>query len=139
MAVARFTKLPLYLQVIAAVLLGSALGALFGKAPYFFGWGNEELGELGLLVIRVLKALAVPLVLFAILDAFLKTRLSAKSGGKLVLICLLNVSVAFAIGLTLMNTVKPGLKAGPALQRVMEEKGANATAPKEQLSLLDAI
>ena len=33
-----------------------------------------------MLVIRLLKALAVPLVLFAILDTFLKTKLTARGG-----------------------------------------------------------
>jgi DAACS family dicarboxylate/amino acid:cation (Na+ or H+) symporter len=80
----------------------------FGTRPYLFGMKNEDLGQLGMLVIRMLKALAVPLILFAILDAFARTRISARRGGKLVLICLVNVSVAFLIGLTLMNTLHPG-------------------------------
>ncbi len=35
-------------------------------------------------------------------------QISARAGGRLILICLCNVSVAFAIGLTLMNTIQPG-------------------------------
>ena len=52
----------------------------------------------------------MPLILFAILDAFLRVEISARRGGWLVLICLVNVSVAFAIGLTLLNTLRPGDK-----------------------------
>lgn len=102
--------LPLYLRVLIGVGLGAALGVAFGAKPYLLGLKNDDLGQLGLLVIRLLKALAVPLVLFAILDAFVRTRISARRGGKLILICLFNVSVAFLIGLTLMNTIRPGVR-----------------------------
>ena len=100
--------LPLYLRVLAGVVLGAVIGLAFGTKPIVYGVGVEDLGQLGLVVIRLLKALAVPLVLFAILDAFARTRISARRGGKLLLICLMNVSVAFVIGLTLMNTLRPG-------------------------------
>ena len=122
-------KLPLYMQVVAGVVVGAIFGVVFGKDPIFLGFGNDELGGLGMLVIRLLKALAVPLVLFAILDAFVRTRISARSGAKLLVICAINVSVAFAIGLTLMNTIKPG--AGSA-DRFAELKGkpTNAEAQK---------
>jgi Na+/H+-dicarboxylate symporter len=126
---AAVKRIPLYVQVIAAVILGSTLGVIFKKEPWFFGAGNAELGELGMLVIRLLKALAVPLVWFAILDAFLKTTLSARAGGKLIAICLVNVSVAFAIGLTLMNTVKPGVGAQAQLKALLEDQAQKSGAP----------
>jgi DAACS family dicarboxylate/amino acid:cation (Na+ or H+) symporter len=61
-----------------------------------------------MLVIRLLKTLAIPLVLFAILSGILKFSISGKQGGKLLLICGVNVSVAMVIGLTIMNTLEPG-------------------------------
>jgi DAACS family dicarboxylate/amino acid:cation (Na+ or H+) symporter len=103
-------RLPLYVRVLIGVVLGALLGVAFGSQPYLFGLKNEDLGQLGMLVIRLLKALAVPLILFAILDAFARTRITAGRGGKLILICLCNVSVAFVIGLTIMNTLQPGLR-----------------------------
>ncbi len=101
-------KIPLFAQVLAGVCVGAILGVVFGKGPIALGVSNEDLGDLGMLVIRLLKALAVPLVLFSILDAFLKTKLSGLAGLKLIGICLVNVTVAFAIGLTLMNVLRPG-------------------------------
>lgn len=91
------------------VVLGALLGVAGGDEAYLWGLGNDHLGQLGMLVIRLLKALAVPLILFAILDAFTRTRISAKSGRRLVAICLINVSVASAIGLLLMNAIEPGM------------------------------
>lgn len=101
-------RFPLYLRVLVGVLLGVALGATFGKDPYLFGLSNADLGPLGMLVVRLLKTLATPLILFAILDSFLKTEVSAKSGLRLLTICAINVTVAMAIGLTVLDVFHPG-------------------------------
>jgi Na+/H+-dicarboxylate symporter len=104
----RLPYLPLYARVLIGVALGLAFGIIFKTGPIIAGLRNEDLGQLGMLVIRLLKALAVPLILFAILDAFLRVEVSARRGAWLILICMLNVSVAFAIGLFLLNTLRPG-------------------------------
>ncbi|MGZ8975685.1 dicarboxylate/amino acid:cation symporter, partial [Methylomagnum sp.] len=118
---------PLSARVLLAVVLGTSLGAWGGTEPYLFHLDNGDLGQLGMLVIRLLKALAVPLILFAILDAFLRTPITAKAGGRLVAICLFNVSVAFAIGLTLMNTLEPG----KAWRGQLEQLAAKVASPSE--------
>lgn len=129
------TKIPLYLQVIVGVVLGAIFGVVFHKEPIAFGFGNEELGQLGLLVIRILKALAVPLVLFAILDAFVKTKITARAGLRLLVICVVNVTVAFAIGLTLMNLFQPGKGSAEKLQMLKGKPVAGDVAkPLEQAS-----
>ncbi|MGZ8423054.1 MAG: dicarboxylate/amino acid:cation symporter, partial [Nitrospira sp.] len=100
---------PLYTQVLIAVICGALLGAIFGQQPYLGGLRNEQLGKLGLFVVTLLKTLAIPLIFFAILDALIRTSLPLRQGGKLLLICLVNVTVAMAIGLVIMNTWQPGL------------------------------
>src|SRR6476659_9797652 len=57
-------RLPLYVRVLIGVGLGIAVGAAFGAYEF-----TNDLGDLGLLVIRALKMLAVPLVFFAVIDA----------------------------------------------------------------------
>jgi hypothetical protein len=101
-------KIPLSLQVLLGVGLGMAAGVAFGTGPIALGLTTEKLGTLGLLVIRLLKALAAPLIFFAIVDGFLKTRIRGRDGRLLVGICLFNVTVAFGIGLFLINTLRPG-------------------------------
>lgn len=101
--------LPLYAQVLIAVTLGATLGVVFGSNPYVGGLKNEHLGQLGMLVIKLLKTLAIPLIFFAIIDAFARTSFTLRQGGKLLLICFGNVSVAMLIGLVIMNTWRPGL------------------------------
>jgi len=108
-ATARRITLPLYSQVLIAVTVGALLGAIFGQEPYLGGLRNEQLGKLGLFVVTLLKTLAVPLIFFAILDALIRTSIPLRQGGKLLVICLVNVSVAMVIGLALMNAWQPGL------------------------------
>ena len=143
----RLSCPPLYARVLIGVAAGVALGVIFQTGPIVAGLRNDDLGQLGLLVIRLLKALAVPLILFAILDAFLRVKISGRSGVWLILICLLNVSVAFAIGLTLLNTIRPGDKWRGRLNEIAgvveHESGsfsqAKPEAPKATLDPLKNI
>lgn len=105
----RLIPLPLYTQVLIAVACGAVLGVVFGQEPYLGGLKNEHLGWLGLLLVTLLKTLAIPLIFFAILDALIRTSLPLRQGTKLLLISLINVSVAMTIGLVIMNTWQPGL------------------------------
>lgn len=105
----RKIPLPLYKQVLIAMTCGALLGAIFGQEPYLGGLRNEHLGWLGMFVVTLLKALAIPLIFFAILEALIRTSLPLRQGAKLLLICFVNVSVAMAIGLVIMNTWQPGL------------------------------
>lgn len=99
---------PLYAQVLVAVICGATLGVVFGQEPYLNGLRNEQLGKLGLWVVWLLKTLAVPLIVFAIMDSLLRASLPLRQGAKLIAICLVNVSVAMLIGLTIMNLWQPG-------------------------------
>ncbi|MDZ4780916.1 MAG: dicarboxylate/amino acid:cation symporter [Planctomycetia bacterium] len=103
-------RFPLYARIAVAVAGGVLLGMFFGKAPYWpgGGFGNVELGRLTLLVVTLLKALASPLIFFAVLDAFLRTEITFERGGKLILFSLVNVVAAMTIGLAVMNLWRPG-------------------------------
>lgn len=119
---------PLSLRVLIGVASGALLGVIGGDEAYLWGLRNEHLGQIGMLAIRLLKALAVPLILFAILDAFVRTPISARSGGRLVTICLINVSMACAIGLLLMNTIEPGLAWRDRLEQLTARVSENPTS-----------
>lgn len=101
--------IPLYVQIVIAVLVGSGFGIVFGTQSFGFGiLSNASLGQLGQLVIRLLKALATPLVFFAILEAMINTEITFTHGRRLLALCGINLMVAMLIGLTLMNSLKPG-------------------------------
>ncbi len=121
-------RFPLYLRVVTGVVVGLALGAWFGTAPIAFGITTGDLGPLGMLVIRLLKALATPLILVAIVDAFLKTKVSAASGVRLAAVCLVNVSVAMAIGLVVLDGLHPGARWEGHLEALGLVAGGHAPA-----------
>ena len=138
----RTFHLPLYLRVIIGVALGILVGVIFKSGEIFPGLRTEHLSQLGLLVIRLLKALAVPLILFAILDAFLRVHISGRSGARLILICLINVSVAFAIGLSLINTLRPGDQWRGRLNEiagVVEHEAGPLARPEAPKATLDPL
>ena len=99
---------PMYLRVIVGVLLGAAIGLTFRTRPIAFGGTTAELGEIAGLYIQLLTTLATPLIFFAILDAFVRTHITGRQGAKMFAICGLNIIVAFAIGLTIINVWQPG-------------------------------
>ena len=88
-------------RLIAAVILGAIVGLLLGERARF-------LGELGVLVVRLLKALATPLVFFAIVDSFAKTKIHWRQGLRLLGICVVNAAVAGVLAVTLSSTFHPG-------------------------------
>jgi Na+/H+-dicarboxylate symporter len=97
----------------ARILLAMAAGALVGLAA---GPSTAPLGEVGKVIITLIKALAAPLLFFAILDAFLRTRIHGRAAARMIGISLTNAVLALVIGLTLSNLFRPG-EASEALRR----------------------
>jgi DAACS family dicarboxylate/amino acid:cation (Na+ or H+) symporter len=89
-------RFPLAAQLALAVALGIGVGLAAGPRA-------AVLGEAALLVIKLLKALAAPLVLFAIVDAFATTRIAPVRGLQLLALSTLNAVVAAGIALALAN------------------------------------
>lgn len=97
----RLRRFPLYAQILAAIAAGLAVGPLLGKDAFAFG-------ELGKLVIQLIKAAATPLLFFAIVHAILKTEVKGGAALRLLLWAMLNASIALAIGLSISNLFHPG-------------------------------
>ena len=91
--------------MVARIMTGIALGVLVGE---IFGPKAEPLSQIGTVILDMIKGLAGPLLLFAVLDAFLRTRVEARSAWVMVAISLTNAAIAIAIGLTISNTIQPG-------------------------------
>ncbi len=87
--------------IIAAMICGVLAGSIIGP-------GAKVLGLIGTTVIGMIKALAGPLILFAILDAFLMSPMSWKQGRRMLAIAMCNATIAIAIGLFLANAFRPG-------------------------------
>ncbi len=114
---------PRRFRFYARILLAMAVGALLGLIA---GQRVAPLGEAGRVVITLIKALAAPLLFFAILDAFLRTAIHGRAAARMVAISLTNAAIALAIGLTLSNLLRPG-EASTALRQAAAS-GAPARA-----------
>lgn len=133
---------PLYVRVLLGVVLGTLLGVQFGTEPFLWGLSTRHLGQLGLLVIRLLTALATPLILFAILDAFARTHISGRLGIKMAIICLVNIAFAFVVGLLIMNVWQPGVRWQgelDVLSRAVQSGKESGQQPGGSLSPLEIL
>jgi len=92
---------PLYLRIIGALILGTITGVALGEQA-----GNLE--EVSRLVLRLLQALATPLILVAVIHALANAKLEGKIGLRLAGLLIVNTLVAIAIGLLVANVVQPG-------------------------------
>jgi Na+/H+-dicarboxylate symporter len=94
-------RFPLYLQIVVAIALGLVVGPVLDKDAV-------GLGEIGKVVIQLIKAAATPLLFFAIVNAILKTEIQGRSALRLLFWATLNATIALTIGLTISNLLKPG-------------------------------
>ncbi len=99
--VGRWTAVPLYLRILAAMAVGIGLGGLLHEHA-------APLGVVAGLVLRVLGALAPPLILVAVLDTLLTAHLPAGVVPRLARLLVLNTLVAIGIGLLVANVLRPG-------------------------------
>lgn len=112
-------KIPLVVRLVAAIVVGILLGLVLGK-------NAAILGEVGILVIKLLKALATPLVFFAVVDSFCRAVIPARKGAILLVICVVNAAAAGAIAIALSSFISPGTRTDRgALEKALE----SATAP----------
>lgn len=113
---------PLYLRILWALVLGAIVGG--GLQGYkSWRWSSEGqvelaaarvaraaavLGAPGDLIMRLLGALAPPLILLAVVHTLLKAEIPGRVRLRLVGLLLLNTLVAISIGLLVANVVQPG-------------------------------
>ena len=87
--------------ILVSILVGIGLGVALGK-------GAAPLGNVGKLYIDLIKAVATPLLFFAILDAIVSSEVQWKSAHRFLGVCTINTTIAATIGLTLANVFEPG-------------------------------
>jgi Na+/H+-dicarboxylate symporter len=97
----KWHSTPLYLRILLCVVLGLITGLVLGPRAAVF----EEPCKL---LLKMLGALAPPLIFLAILHALMHAQIPGKVAARLVGLLLLNTIVAIGIGLFVANVVKPG-------------------------------
>lgn len=121
--IAHWQSIPLYLRIVMALVLGVVVGIVLGPEA-------AVLSVPGKLVLRLLGALAPPLILAAIIHTFMTTHLGGPLAARLPRLLLLNTLVAITVGLTVANVFEPGRGAGLPPPSPHEEatKAANPLA-----------
>ncbi len=115
-------KIPLYLQIVIALLFAIVTGTLLGAGQVSPDL-KETIGHLALpctLILKALRTLATPLILLAVLHSFLTANIPGRSGRKLSVLLVTNTVVAILIGLGVANVIRPGsstVTAGAALAK----------------------
>ncbi len=98
---AWWQRTPLYLRIAGGVAFGVVVGLLLGERAAALELPSK-------LVLRLLGALAPPLILLAIVHALMHANIPGSVVFRLVRLLLLNTLVAIGIGLLVANVVHPG-------------------------------
>jgi DAACS family dicarboxylate/amino acid:cation (Na+ or H+) symporter len=107
-------RYPLYLRILAAIVLAVVVGVLLGPRAAVLEIPSQ-------MVLRLLAALAPPLILLAVVETLLHAQIPRSKGARLVWLLLLNTIVAICIGLLVANLVKPGRWSHLAAPAVAED------------------
>jgi DAACS family dicarboxylate/amino acid:cation (Na+ or H+) symporter len=91
--------------VTRSILLAMFLGLITG---HLLGPGAMPLGVVGKFYIQLIKAIAIPLVLFSIVEAVVATDLSWRTARLWLLVIVINTACALSLGLGLSNLFRPG-------------------------------
>ena len=111
----RWMRIPLYLRILFALFLGVLVGTGLGALPQRIEAAGRFVPQIlaaleipSKLILRVLGALAPPLILLAVIQALMKVELPKGSAVRLISLLLLNTCVAIVIGLLVANVLQPG-------------------------------
>ena len=102
-----YTRPPLYLRIIIGLVIGLGIGS----ALHAGGAGASYVALPGMisgLILKLLGALAPPLILIAVLDTLIKARLAGGVVPRMIFLLILNTLVAIGIGLLVANVIRPG-------------------------------
>jgi DAACS family dicarboxylate/amino acid:cation (Na+ or H+) symporter len=95
-------KLPLYVRIAIALALGVVAGLALPASV------ATALDVPAKIVLRLLGAIAPPLILVAVSRALLGANVRGKLAGRMCFLLMLNTMVAIFIGLLVANTMRPG-------------------------------
>jgi len=120
----RWHSIPLYLRILGGVILGVIVGMIAGD--------NAALLKIPAnLVMRLLGALATPLILLAVVQALLHAHIPRGSAFRLVSLLILNTVVAILIGLLVANVIQPGRWTKNPAQDARQAEGEQGPAKEK--------
>lgn len=109
----RIKQLPLYLQIGIGLLLGLVWGLMSAYLQIDPAFTTNFIKPIGTIFIKLLKMIAVPLVLASLVlgvSSLSDVRKLSRIGSKTIGIYLFTTITAISIGLLLVNLIEPGTK-----------------------------
>ena len=116
-------KMQLHWQII----IGLLLGLIFGVVSALMGWGQfttDWIAPFGTIFIRLLKFIAVPLVLTSLITGVASLsdlKKLSRIGGKTISIYIITTAISVSIGLVIVNILQPGNKVPYDMQSKLQE------------------
>ena len=98
---AWYRRVPLYIRILISLALGIAVGELMGGRAVVFKPFSD-------IVLQLLRLLATPLILVAVIHALMKADVSGRTGARLFFFLITNTVAAILIGLVVANVIQPG-------------------------------
>lgn len=123
------------------ILIGMALGVIFGLLMSFINGGSEFVGEFvkpfGTIFINLLKLIAIPLILASLIKGVSDLKDISKlsqMGGRTILTYLSTTLVAVVIGLILVNSIQPGKSISIETRKELVEAYASDADQKREVA-----
>ena len=116
-------KMQLHWQIITGLLLG----LVFGIISAIFGWGQfttDWIAPFGTIFIRLLKFIAIPLVLTSLITGIASLsdlKKLSRIGGKTISIYIVTTEISVSIGLITVNLLQPGKQVPYEMQSKLQE------------------
>jgi Na+/H+-dicarboxylate symporter len=108
-----YQRTPMYLRIIFALLLGVAAGYVVRTG--WLGDPKEQVAPtlkfVSDLVLRLLTAVATPLILVAVANALVRAKASGRLAARMMSLLMVNTVVAILVGLAVANVLRPGVGA----------------------------
>ena len=127
------------------IVIGMAAGLLFGFSMTFFSWGNDFVTNwilpVGTIFVRLLKLIAVPLILASLIKGISDLKDIAKfkdMGLKTFGLYMMTTLVAIFIGLTLVNVFVPGNGISPETVEKLTATYANDSGVTSKIATATA-
>lgn len=127
------------------IVIGMVAGLLFGFSMTFFSWGNDFVTNwilpLGTIFVRLLKLIAVPLILASLIKGISDLKDIAKfkdMGLKTFGLYMMTTLVAIFIGLTLVNVFVPGNGISPETVEKLTATYANDSGVTSKIATATA-
>ena len=128
---------PWYRKLWVQIVLGLALGIVYGVAAAAYGWiefTDDYVSPFGELFFNGLQLIAVPLVFASLIigvASLSDMRKVSRIGGKTIVIYVATTAIAVTIGLAYANLLRPGDHVPQSLQEELSDQYREATEGRE--------